>query len=153
NIFGGRGEAIIAEGEAGDGTHCVITDNVCNAGGIRVVEITDWKVPPISANNSILEPVDHRGTHLVNCYGLSVHHNTITGLFFDPEDTYDGIHFEGGSRCKADHNTITAQSDIFGGTMRYGINGASGSDHIAVGNNLGDPGGYTQDAVGGTLVL
>src|SRR5690606_16246891 len=137
----------------GDGTHCVITDNTCDGGGIRVTEASDLSAPPIIANNSNLEPGNHHGIHLVNCVGVSVHHNTITGLFLFREDTYDGIHFEGGSRCKADHNTIRSQADIFGGSMRYGINGASGSDHIAVGNNLGDPAGYTQDAVGGTLVL
>src|SRR5690606_9617959 len=41
------GEAIIVEADAGDGTHCVITDNICDGGGIRVTEASDLSAPPI----------------------------------------------------------------------------------------------------------
>lgn len=150
NTMSVTGKAIELVDHAGvaGGAQVLVADNVIDGGTIYIAGVNGEGAQAGCSvhDNLILEPGGH-GIRLVDCDYATVHHNTVTSIFPDAVNTYDGILVELGARVTVDHNKIVGEIEGQGADLRYGVNIASGLCHIVVGNDLGSVSHYATDAI------
>lgn len=133
-----------------EGYEVVIADNICDGGRIHV-EGVNGAFPSHGLtihDNTVLEPGDAHGIHIVDCERASVHHNTVVSSTPPTDDTYDGIHVDDqSSGCLVDHNQIVTAT----GQLRHGIYAPAGNQ--VVGNNLGASADYGTSPIGGSPTI